>query len=73
MGGRRRRRIALFGMDAAGRWSRIARCDGTAAADHAPGEETVEHLVRTLLRRWEWCSGDCWRARRTGCRRGAIC
>jgi len=52
MGGRRRRRIALFGMDAAGRWSRIARCDGTAVADHAPGEETVEHLVRTLLRRW---------------------
>jgi ATP-dependent Lhr-like helicase len=51
-GGRRRRRIALFGMDAAGRWSRIARCDGAAAADHAPGEETVEHVVRTLLRRW---------------------
>jgi ATP-dependent Lhr-like helicase len=52
MGGRRRRRIALFGMDAAGRWSRIARSDGSAAADQAPGEETVEHLVRTLLRRW---------------------
>jgi ATP-dependent Lhr-like helicase len=52
MGGRRRRRIALFGMDAAGRWSRISRPAASAAADHAPGEETVEHLVRTLLRRW---------------------
>jgi ATP-dependent Lhr-like helicase len=50
-GGRRRRRIALFGMDAAGRWSRIPRC-ADSAADHSPGEETVEHLVRTLLRRW---------------------
>jgi len=69
MGARRRRRIALFGMDAAGRWSRIARpaaAAGAAAANPAPaagdqdatareralGEETVEHLVRTLLRRW---------------------
>jgi ATP-dependent Lhr-like helicase len=52
MGGRRRRRIALFGMDAAGRWSRIARSAGAAAADHVHAEETVEHLVRTLLRRW---------------------
>jgi len=51
MGGRRRRRIALFGMDGAGRWSRIPR-GADSAADHAPGEETVEHLVRTLLRRW---------------------
>ena len=51
MGGRRRRRIALFGMDAAGRWSRIAR-----PADDNPtrtlADETVEHVVRTLLRRW---------------------
>ena len=69
MGARRPRRIALFGMDAAGRWSRIARpaaAVGAAAASPAPaagdqdaaareralGEETVEHLVRTLLRRW---------------------
>jgi ATP-dependent Lhr-like helicase len=52
MGGRRRRRIALFGMDAAGRWSRISRPAGSAAADHGPGEEAVEALVRTLLRRW---------------------
>jgi ATP-dependent Lhr-like helicase len=63
MGGRRRRRIALFGMDAAGRWSRTARptpaaADAAAprgddtAAERALAEETVEHVVRTLLRRW---------------------
>src|SRR5207249_9104763 len=51
-GGRRRRRIALFGMDAAGRWSRIARPEAPARVDHGGGEELVEHLVRTLLRRW---------------------
>jgi ATP-dependent Lhr-like helicase len=59
-GGRRRRRIALFGMDAAGRWSRIARpaaaaeaggSDASAAA-RALADETIEHVVRTLLRRW---------------------
>jgi ATP-dependent helicase Lhr and Lhr-like helicase len=50
MGGRRRRRVALFGMDAAGRWARVARAP--AAADRALEEETVEHVVRTLLRRW---------------------
>jgi ATP-dependent helicase Lhr and Lhr-like helicase len=48
--GRRRRRIALFGMDAAGRWAKIARPAGEA--DRAAREETVEHVVRTLLRRW---------------------
>src|SRR5256885_1681979 len=69
MGARRPRRIALFGMDAAGRWSRIARPaaatpssaagpapaagdQDAAARERALGEETVEHLVRTLLRRW---------------------
>jgi ATP-dependent helicase Lhr and Lhr-like helicase len=62
--GRRRRRIALFGMDAAGRWARIARAAAAApsssgestatgrAADRAAEEETVEHVVRALLRRW---------------------
>jgi ATP-dependent Lhr-like helicase len=60
MGGRRRRRIALFGMDAAGRWARIAQPTATAvagsgesgAAARALADETVEHSVRTLLRRW---------------------
>ena len=59
IGGRRRRRIALFGMDAAGRWSRIARPadaatvgEETSASARALADETVEHVVRTLLRRW---------------------
>jgi ATP-dependent helicase Lhr and Lhr-like helicase len=59
-GGRRRRRIALFGMDAAGRWSRIARpaaapeetANSSTAAARALAEESIEHVVRTLLRRW---------------------
>jgi ATP-dependent Lhr-like helicase len=50
--GRRRRRIALFGMDAAGRWSRIARPAVGEEPERALVEETVEHVVRTLLRRW---------------------
>jgi ATP-dependent helicase Lhr and Lhr-like helicase len=48
-GGRRRRRLALFGMDAAGRWSRIAR---ERPEESLREEETIEHVVRTLLRRW---------------------
>ena len=50
MGGRRRRRIALFDMDAAGRWARIIRAGATA--ERARDEEMIEHVVRTLLRRW---------------------
>jgi ATP-dependent Lhr-like helicase len=68
VGGRRRRRISLFGMDAAGRWALIRRpvvesasfaaadrSDSTAAARlHAriEDDETIEHVARTLLRRW---------------------
>ncbi|HUL47550.1 MAG TPA: DEAD/DEAH box helicase [Steroidobacteraceae bacterium] len=54
MGGRRRRRIALFGMDAAGRWALSARetAAATPGIDRAREQELVEHVVRTLLRRW---------------------
>jgi ATP-dependent helicase Lhr and Lhr-like helicase len=57
-GGRRRRRIALFGMDAAGRWARIMRASAAdqageaSAAGRARDEEMIEHVVRALLRRW---------------------
>ncbi len=66
--GRRRRRVALFGMDAAGRWSRTGKSAGLGlaeplgagappgterdAAGRSSEEEAVEHVVRTLLRRW---------------------
>jgi ATP-dependent Lhr-like helicase len=50
--GRRRRRLALFGMDAAGRWSLIARPGAPAAPERALDEEATEQVVRTLLRRW---------------------
>jgi ATP-dependent Lhr-like helicase len=52
MAGRRRRRIALFGMDAAGRWARIARAPAGSEPGRELTEETIEHVVRTLLRRW---------------------
>jgi ATP-dependent Lhr-like helicase len=50
--GRRRRKVSLFGMDAAGRWSRIPRAVATTPSDRALDEEVIEHVVRTLLRRW---------------------
>jgi ATP-dependent helicase Lhr and Lhr-like helicase len=46
---RRKRRLALFGMSDAGRWALVRR--PTAAASNR-GDEAVEHVVRTLLRRW---------------------
>ena len=57
MAGRRRRRLALYGMDAAGRWSRTGRSAGPAEPTGAGDprgieEEAIEHVVRTLLRRW---------------------
>jgi ATP-dependent Lhr-like helicase len=63
-GGRRRRRIALFGMVAAGRWALIrrSRIDGSSTPEEGTVEarlnariqddETIEHVARTLLRRW---------------------
>jgi ATP-dependent Lhr-like helicase len=46
---RRKRRLALFGMSDAGRWALVRRA--TAAAS-AADEGAIEHIVRTLLRRW---------------------
>jgi ATP-dependent Lhr-like helicase len=55
-GGRRRGRISLFGMDAAGRWALVQRRsqagDESEAALRSREEETIEHVARTLLRRW---------------------
>jgi len=46
---RRKRRLALFGMSDAGRWALVRR---PAAAAAAADEGAIEHIVRTLLRRW---------------------
>jgi ATP-dependent helicase Lhr and Lhr-like helicase len=55
-GGRRRGRIALFGMDAAGRWALAPRPapppEESAAERRNREDETLEHAARTLLRRW---------------------
>ena len=75
-GGRRRRRLALFGMDAAGRWSRIAARRALPDEADAGAEHERE---RSSTSRARCCaagassSGGCSRARRTGCRRGASC
>jgi ATP-dependent Lhr-like helicase len=50
-GSSRRRRMALFGMADAGRWALVRRAspvEGEPSADN----DAVEHVVRTLLRRW---------------------
>ena len=46
---RRKRRLALFGMADAGRWALVRR---PAAGAPDRGDEAVELIVRTLLRRW---------------------
>jgi ATP-dependent helicase Lhr and Lhr-like helicase len=48
-GVRRKRRLALFGMADAGRWALVRR---PAAGASNRGDEAVEQIVRTLLRRW---------------------
>jgi len=60
-GGRRKRRIALFGMDAAGRWALVrkqsplepdAEATATRPTERLQDEEAIEHIARTLLKRW---------------------
>jgi ATP-dependent Lhr-like helicase len=46
---RRKRRLALFGMADAGRWALVRR---PVPALSNRGDDAVEHIVRTLLRRW---------------------
>jgi ATP-dependent helicase Lhr and Lhr-like helicase len=43
---RRRRRIAIFGMQDAGRWALVKK------STEAAGSEAIEHICGTLLRRW---------------------
>ncbi len=46
---RRRRRIAIFGMQDAGRWTLVRKEQHAASVSNA---EAIEHVCRTLLRRW---------------------
>jgi ATP-dependent helicase Lhr and Lhr-like helicase len=46
---RRKRRLALFGMADAGRWALVRR---PVAGASNRGDESVEQIVRALLRRW---------------------
>ena len=53
---RRHRRIAIFGMQDAGRWALVKRKD-LARADNEPrvpprNDESIEHICRALLKRW---------------------
>jgi ATP-dependent Lhr-like helicase len=54
---RRGRRAALFGIEDAGRWT-LTRRDATATPTARPEPETIEHIARTLLRRY---GVVCWR------------
>ena len=47
-GGRRKRQMGLVAMGDAGRWALVRR----PAAKERPDDAAVEHVVRTLLRRW---------------------
>ena len=47
---RRRRRVSLFGMEDAGRWALARRLRPASASQGHP--DPVEHLARTLLRRY---------------------
>jgi ATP-dependent Lhr-like helicase len=54
-GGRRRRRTAKFGMEAAGRWALVRRprpATPASFADKAFAQDAVEHVARTLLTRY---------------------
>jgi ATP-dependent helicase Lhr and Lhr-like helicase len=52
--GKRRRRTALFGIEDAGRWALVRRPARTATGrgSREPDQDVVEHVARTLLRRY---------------------
>ncbi|HXR91023.1 MAG TPA: DEAD/DEAH box helicase [Steroidobacteraceae bacterium] len=56
-GGKRRRRVALFGMDTAGRWALVHRRPvglepNTPVQAIRQDDETIEHIAKGLLKRW---------------------
>jgi len=63
----RRRRVALFGLEDAGRWSLIRK--GAAKND----AEALEQVAQSCCAATAWCFARCSSARRTGCRPGTRC
>ncbi|WP_454828901.1 DEAD/DEAH box helicase [Pseudoxanthomonas wuyuanensis] len=55
---RHRRRVALFGIQDAGRWALIRRRADAPADGAGKSPEAIEHIARTLLRRY---GVVCWR------------
>ncbi len=51
-GSKRLRRTALFGIEDAGRWALARRNTGAASGNAADDAQVVEHVARTLLRRY---------------------
>ncbi|GAB4474272.1 MAG: DEAD/DEAH box helicase [Burkholderiaceae bacterium] len=51
-GGRRMRRTALFGIEDAGRWALVRRTTAGETGHAADDAQVVEHVARTLLRRY---------------------
>jgi ATP-dependent helicase Lhr and Lhr-like helicase len=51
-GGRRKRRTVLFGMEDAGRWALLRPRRERDAAAPTTGPDAIEHVARTLLRRY---------------------
>jgi ATP-dependent helicase Lhr and Lhr-like helicase len=52
---RRQRRIAIFGMQDAGRWTLVKRKEARAESEKPlppRNDEAIEHVCRTLLKRW---------------------
>jgi len=51
---RRRQRIAIFGMQDAGRWALVRRKEIKPEETSVPprNDEAIEHICRTLLKRW---------------------
>ncbi len=76
LGGRRRRRTALFGIEDAGRWALVRRPAARLAAGGARTNPTRDRRARRATRccaATASSSGASSSARRRGCRRGASC
>ena len=54
----RRRRVAMLGIEDAGRWALIRRAAAPVDAKHKPDPDDIEHIARVLLRRY---GVVCWR------------